>query len=600
VTVTGRDTIKSLREELGRVRRELDVATADRDAARAQVRELEAELGEVRRQLVEALKLSELQRADLDRLRDEYEKVRPNCPERVPGDEADAAFDRVLEAFGTVGAANDEAKDSDGADADATAESSEDGSGGALPAGPAKRKAKGKKVKRRHPHGRRRLDVAGLPLVVVRIVPPEVEATGGAGFDRIGEEVSDRVAYRPASYVCLRIVRGIWVPEKRAERQDDVERGCRSVLIEPLPDGVWPGAMCDPSAVAHNIVQKYDDVLPLHRQERISAREGFALPRSTQCGWLGLAYLFLRRIVAAMLQEARTRAFCIAVDATGAPVRCKGGGCERWHVFAFTADRDHVVFTYAPEHTSATARSFLKGFHGHVLADASAIFDVLYREEGMIETGCWFHARRYFWRALPSDRERAMEAIAMIAKLFEIDRECREIQMPVRTVVRAQRAAPVLAMFDKWIEHHRHRVDPRGPFDKAIGYYTNQRAALRRFLEDGRLPLDNSVSERALKNLILGRHNWLYFANETGLRWYTTFRSLIASCALHGLNPQDYLEQVLRLAPHWPVTRMLELAPKYWTKTVEGLDADKRALLVRPWETAGVVTKTTDDQLRAA
>jgi transposase len=255
---------------------------------------------------------------------------------------------------------------------------------------------------------------------------------------------------------------------------------------------------------------------------------------------------------------------------------------------------------YAPKHTSVAARSFLKGFRGYVLADASAVFDILYREEGMTETGCWFHARRYFWRALHTDRERAMEAIAMIAKLFEIDRECREIQMPVRTVVRAQRAAPVLEMFDKWIEHHRNRVDPRGPLDKAIGYFTNQRAALRRFLEDGRLPLDNSVSERALKNLILGRHNWLFFANETGLRWYTTFRSLIASCALHGLNVQDYLEQVLRLAPHWPVTRMLELAPMYWTKTVEGLDADKHAILVRPWDTPDAVTKTTASQLRAA
>jgi hypothetical protein len=162
--------------------------------------------------------------------------------------------------------------------------------------------------------------------------------------------------------------------------------------------------------------------------------------------------------------------------------------------------------------------------------------------------------------------------------------------------VRAQRATPILAMLDAWVERQRTQVDPRGPLDKAIGYYTNQRTALRAFLDDGRLPLDNSVSERALKNLILGRHNWLFFANETGLRWYTTFRSLIASCALHGLNAQDYLEQILRLAPHWPVTRMLELAPKYWAQTLEGLDAEKRAILARPWETEDVVTETVGDQ----
>jgi len=136
--------------------------------------------------------------------------------------------------------------------------------------------------------------------------------------------------------------------------------------------------------------------------------------------------------------------------------------------------------------------------------------------------------------------------------------------------------------------------------DKAIGYYDNQRAALHRFLADGRLRLDNNISEAELRNVVLGVNNWTFFANETGLRWYTTFRSLIASCRLHGLNPQDYLEQLLRLGPHWPVTRMLELAPKYWTATIAGLDAHHRALLVRPWEMADVAPVAADVTGRAA
>jgi hypothetical protein len=104
----------------------------------------------------------------------------------------------------------------------------------------------------------------------------------------------------------------------------------------------------------------------------------------------------------------------------------------------------------------------------------------------------------------------------------------------------------------------------------------NQRTALHRFVEDGRLAIDNGVSERELGNLALGRHNWGSFANETGLQWYTVFRSLIASSALHDVNAQECIEMVLRFAPHWPVTRMLERAPKYWAKTVDGLDAEKR------------------------
>jgi hypothetical protein len=167
--------------------------------------------------------------------------------------------------------------------------------------------------------------------------------------------------------------------------------------------------------------------------------------------------------------------------------------------------------------------------------------------------------------------------------------------MPERTHERAARAGPILELLDRWIDAHRDVVDPRGPLDAAITYYDNQRTALRRFLDDGRLPLDNSVSERGLRNLVLGRANWLYFANETGLQWYCVFRSLIASCPLHQLNPQTYLEQVLRLAPHWPVHRMLELAPKYWSRTLSQLDEHPRATLVQPWNLESRVVKSDDN-----
>jgi len=233
--------------------------------------------------------------------------------------------------------------------------------------------------------------------------------------------------------------------------------------------------------------------------------------------------------------------------------------------------------------TSDQMEKMFEGFHGRLLADAAPIYDVLYREHALIEIGCWSHARRYFWRALGSDRALAMEALAIIAKLFEVARDCQDIPMPERTGERAARAGPVLDLFDRWIERHRAEVDPRGPLDAAIGYYTRQREALRQFLTDGRLRLDNNISEQQLRNLVLGRSNWTFFENRTGLLWYATFRSLIASCALHGLNAEHYLEEVLRLAPHWPVTRVLELAPKYWARTREGLDETMRSIINRPW-----------------
>jgi len=589
--------IESLRGELERVRRERDQVLEERDGARARVHELEGELAEVRRLLAEVLKLSDLQTADLDRLRAEHEKVQPNRPERVPPKELDLAAERVATSFGQLGAANDTPS------SPTEGEHAEQGPAGELPATGSGTKPPRKK-KRRDAHGRRRLDLANLPVERVEIDPDEVKAAGGVGFVCIGEETSDRIAFKPGSFICLRIVRRKWA-RIGAEKARDIDADGSSVptpppvIIAPVPDNVWPRVMADPSAVARGILAKYDDCLPLNRQETITAREGFVVPRSTQCHWFGVAHDLCYRVVDAMFDEGRDKAFCIATDATGAPVRAPGG-CHNWHIYVFIADRDHVVFRHTAENTSTAVEGFLHGFHGHLLSDAAAVYDVLHREHDIVEVGCWFHARRYFYRALESDRPRALEALAIIRELFVADRACRDIPMPERTEARAAKARPILAIWDTWIEHNRGRVDPRSPLRKAIGYYDNQREALRRFLDDGRLRVDNNISEGALRKLVLGRRNWNWFANETGLRWYTVFRSLIASCALHGLNPMLYFEHLLRLAPHWPITRMLELAPKYWSKTIAGLDARQRAILARPWETADAVPETIVNMVRAA
>lgn len=549
---------------------------AELEAERARKAELLAENARLHSELAEALRLAELQQADLERYRKAYEDVRPNHPERVPAEQLLLGFSEVLQMFKGAAPVNDIAEAAAGAD-------------------PAAARKKRKK-KKRHAHGRRNaLDLRDLEIKEVEIIPAEVIAAGGEGFKRIGEETSSRVAFRAASYVHLLIRRvkfarveqdadAVGLPERATITcADSLESS--PVIIAPLPESVWPNVMADPSAIAHVIISKYDDSLPLHRQERISARDGFALSRSTQCGWLGRAYEATYRIVDAMFEDAKAHAFCIATDATGAPVRA-AGKCRQWDVFVFLADRDHVVFRYVDGHaTSDKFKALLAGFRGHLLADAAPIYDALYESGHVIEHCCWFHCRRYFYRALETDKALALGPLSLIAKLFEIDGECAEISdHDVRTTTRAQRSKPLLELLDHWMARHRDQVDPRGPLATAIGYYDNQHDALHRFVDDARIALHNNASEQQLRNLALGRHNWTFFANETGLRWYTTFRSLIASCRLHGLNAETYLEEVLRLAPHWPAHRVLELAPKYWTATRERLDDKQRAILTRPWE----------------
>lgn len=561
------------------------VLEGELEVARARIVELEAERESLRVQLHEVIKLSELQKADIERYREAYEAARPNHPERVPVDQLQLAFAEVLASLGPSAPAND-ASETASAEAPPPREDEEpkQTSRAKEPAPPANT---GKK-KNRHPHGRRPLaDMSHMETKEIEITPPEVLAAGGVGFVQMGEETSIRIAFRAASYMRLIIRRKkyVRVEDAAATITCNADIDSSPVVIAPVPESVWANVMADPSAIAHIIISKYDDILPLHRQEKISAREGFALPRSTQCGWLRQAHEFGKHIVEAMFQDAKEHAFCIATDATGAPMRAPDK-CQHWDVFVCLADRDHVIFRYLEGHaTSDKVRALFGGFRGHLLADAAPVYDALFESGDIIEHCCWYHCRRYFYRALDTDRERALAPLALIAKLFEIDGECSTIlDDATRTAKRAERSKPLLDLMDTWVERHRTEVDPRSPLDKAIGYYTNQRDALHRFVEDSRISLHNNLSEQQLRNLALGRHNWTFFANEAGLRWYTTFRSLIASCRLHGLNPELYLEQVLRLAPHWPRSRVLELAPKYWSTTIQKLDPDGCSIITRPWE----------------
>jgi transposase len=586
----------TLQREIETLRAELARVTEARDVLARRVVELEQEFAPLREQVRELCKLNELQQADLERYRAVVEASRPNHPERVPACELQLAFERVVEAAGTK-PSNDPGDDA--ADAEASADEPDQDAPteppGTAPQQPPDHEGKKKKKKGRHAHGRRPLDLANLPVEPVRITPSEVEAAGGVGYRFVGVEVSQRLAWRPGSYVVLEVSLEKYAPTTAPVDvpEDDDAAEPPAILVAPLPESLWPRVMADPSAIAHIIVSKYDDSLPLHRQERISDRDGFRLPRSTQCGWLRPSHQVLYRITDAMFDEMKSISFCIATDATGARVRIKGEKrCANWHLFVFIGDRDHVVFRYSPEHTSDAVAGMLAGYKGHLLADAAPIFDSLYEDGTIIELACWFHTRRYFYKALESCRELALEPLAIIGKIFAVERETRELPLQDKTRARAEGARPMLKLLDGWIDEHRDRVDPRSPLDAAITYYENQRVALHRFLDDGRILLDNNFSEQQLRNVALGRHNWMFFANEAGIAWYTTFRSLIASCRLHGVNAQTYLEQVLRLAPHWPVTRMLELAPKYWSATVASLDRRQLAIISRPWDPPGEPSET--------
>lgn len=420
---------------------------------------------------------------------------------------------------------------------------------------------------RTKPTGRKPLPEK-LPRVDVEVLPPEVQKKGTDAFVRIGEDVTETVERRPASLVVVRVRKPKFVPKGRDPTAET------KVLQASPPDLPIDRALAGPGLLADTIVRRWQDHLPLHRLERIYGREGLDLARSTICGWHEALGGLVKPLVEGMWADARGAPY-LCTDATGvlvqAPERCRRG-----HFWVVIAPERHVLFAYTAKHDGAAVDGLLEGYQGYLVADAHAVFDHLYRRGTMIEVACWAHARRYWWKALDTDPDRARQALAFIGGLFRVERAAATAPPEHRLAARRAESKPIVDAFFAWCETEAGKVLDETPTAKAIGYALNQRVALQRFLDDGRLPIHNNGSERALRREAIGRKNWLFVGNDDAAEINAAFVSLLASCQLHDIEPWAYLRDLFCLLPGWPVRRVLELAPFNWKKTLEDDDAQQR------------------------
>jgi transposase len=336
--------------------------------------------------------------------------------------------------------------------------------------------------------------------------------------------------------------------------------------------------------LAHLITQKFADKNPFNRQEGIYAREGVHLPRGNMCRWAELAHPSCKRVVDAMCAEALATAPYICTDATGILVQANER-CKRGHFWVFVAGREHVFFRYTKTHTSKEPLAFFKGYSGTIVADASNVYDALFRDpEGPDEGGCNAHARRYFYKALGSDKARALVGIGFYNALFELEREWIKLPPSRRLALRQERGAPLMERLRVWRDEELGKPDVAdgSPIRRALMYTRNHWEPLTRFLNDGKIPAHNNWSELELRRLVIGRANWLFVGSDESAEWTCTYVSLIASCALHKLDPEAYLGDLFRVLPSWPQTRMIELAPRYWAETRARLDPFELAMPLGP------------------
>jgi hypothetical protein len=320
--------------------------------------------------------------------------------------------------------------------------------------------------------------------------------------------------------------------------------------------------------LADTIVRRWQDHQPLTRLEGIYAREGLPLAKSTICTWHEQLAALAHSLVEAMFVDALGSPY-LCTDATGVLVLAKEQ-CKNGHFWVLVAPQKHVLYRFSESHDRVAVDAFLSGYKGYLVADAHVVYDHLYKDGAVIEVACWAHQRRYFFKALESDPDRAKFALSRIAALFRIERTIADLPRKKKEAVRLAKSKGIVDEFFAWCEAQAALVLDESPIATAIRYGVNQRVALRRFLDDGRLPLSNNVSELNLRREVLGRRNWLFvLGSADGARVNTIFVTLLASARLHEIEPLAYIRDLFCLLPSWPHNRVLELAPAYWKQTLE-------------------------------
>jgi hypothetical protein len=292
------------------------------------------------------------------------------------------------------------------------------------------------------------------------------------------------------------------------------------------------------------------------------------------CGWHAELARLVRPVVEAMWQDALASPY-LCTDATGVLVQAKER-CQAGHFWVLVAPERHVLFAYSAKHDSEAVDRMLAGYRGYLVADAHSVYDHLYRSGDVVEVACWAHTRRYFFKALESEPERAREALALIGELFRIERELAEAPRQTREAVRRRESRGVVDRFFDWCQAVVLGALDETPLAKGLRYALNQRVALERFLDDGRLPIHNNHSEQALRREAVGRKNWLFIGNDDAGDVNAAFVSLLASCQLHGIEPWSYLRDLFCLLPSWSSRRVLELAPVSWRQTFEQRETQQR------------------------
>lgn len=401
----------------------------------------------------------------------------------------------------------------------------------------------------------------------VRKYPPKQKACPdcGGGLKYLGEDVSEILEYIPARFKVIRQVR----PKLACAC-------CERIVQAEAPSRPIERGVAGPGLLAHVLVSKYCDHLPLYRQSEIYAREGVELERSTLADWVGGTSALLAPLVEALRRHVMS-ATKLHADDTPVPVLAPGNGKTKtgrlWTYIrddrpAGDATPAAVWFAYTPNRKSEHPKVHLSNFTGTLQADGYAGFDQIYEAGRIQEAACWAHVRRKFYDLVVAHKSQtAAEALERIGALYAIEKEIRGRSPEERREIRNERARPLLESLKQWLETTLCKLSRKSDTALAVRYALGRWEALLRYVDDGRIEIDNNAAERALRTVALGRKNYLFAGSDAGGERAATIYSLIGTAKLNGIDPEAYLRDVLtRIADH-PVNRIDQLLP--WNLTAE-------------------------------
>jgi len=410
-------------------------------------------------------------------------------------------------------------------------------------------------------HGRQRLPKSlKRQRVVFDLAAHEKQCPHCQGeLKRIGEETSERLEYVPASMLVI----------EEACQKYVCKNGCTIVTAQkpmaPIEKGL-PG----PGLLAHVVVSKYGDHLPLHRQEAIFRRQGVTLSRKTMCDWMRRCAELVSPIFDRMKESVLTSKVMQTDDT---PVNVLDPSLPKTRtgrIWTYVGDRYHpyTIYDYTPTRGRDGPDAFMKEFHGYLQADAYSGYDELYRERKrkITEVACWAHVRRKHFEAQSSDLMRSTVMLAYIRLLYDVEREAKVMGLAgvARKTLRQKKSLSILEDIKTYLKREQVAVLPKSPEGTAISYTLSNWEALTRYCDDGDLEIDNNGAERSLRGIAVGRRNWTFLGSDTGGQTAAILTSITASCKRLDVDPFEYLRDVFQRISTHPRNRLHELLPNEW------------------------------------